>query len=481
MAYGVTDTGFIRKTFDQSKSELETNWKNRLGQDQDLSEDSPNAIIIGLVAEMADQLWATAEDSYNSLNRNTAEAVPLDNTLALIGIERNDESPSTANVSFKGDNITTIPANTQVKQSTTAIVFKTTASAQIKQTACNWIQFQINTVSNTTVYRFYIDGNAYSYTSDGTATEDEIADGIKTVIEAAAIGLGVTNEGSGLITIEATDKDDSYDIAANSLLTVGKVQSIIAVECLLVGENEVPIGSINEISTAVAGLDSVYNYSAGETGTAIETDQEARLRGQTDPAVSGFSFTDAIKAKVVDEVAGVSYCRVYENDDIVTDANSIPAKSWEAVIVGGSSTNIGALLYRMKIAGMRSYGSETVVVKDSDDIPHNIRYTRPDNLYFWLKVTINSYNSEEDFPADGEAAIKAAMLSFANDYFNIGDNVILQKFYKPVFEVEGLGDVTIEMDATAATNDTPVYASANINCTIRQIPNFDLSRMTVVL
>lgn len=480
MTYGVTSTGFVRKTFDQIKSDLDASWKGKLGQDQDLSEDSPNSILIGLVCEAADGLWATAEDSCNSLNRNSAEAVPLDNTLALIGVERNDESPSTANVSFKGDNITTIPANTQVKQSATAIVFQTTASAQVKQSVCNWIQFQIKTVSDTTVYRFYIDGNAYSYTSDGSATEDEIADGIKSVIEAASIGLDVTNEGSGLITIEATDKDDSYDIAANSLLTVGKVQSIIGVECLVDGANEVSIGSINEISTAVAGLDSVYNYSAAQTGTTIETDQEARLRGQTDPAVSGFNFTDAIKAKLIDDVAGVSYCKVYENDDIITDANSIPAKSWEAVIVGGSSTNIGNLLYTMKIAGMRSYGSETVVVRDSDNIPHNIRYTRPDNLYFWLKVTINSYNSEETFPVDGEAAIKAAMLQFADDYFNIGDNVILQKFYKPVYEVDGLGDITIEMDATVATTDTPTYASANINCTIRQKPNFDLSRMVVV-
>lgn len=478
--YGVTINGFVRKTQELIKSDLEIEWKNKLGQDQDLSEDSPNAIIIGLVSEMADKLWQTAEDTYNSLNRNSAEGVSLQNAVALVGMTIKDQSKSIANVSFRGDNITTIPANTQVKQANTGLVFKTLENKQITSDFCNWIELQINTVLNSTSYRLYIDGDVYTYTSDGSATYSEIIAGLKAVVEGAAIGLEITDNGSGLMTIESTDKDDIYDITGSSYFTTGKVQSVIEVECLDFGSNEVPAESINEISTTLSGLDSVINYYEGQAGRDIETDQELRLRTQSDIAVSGFNFVDAIRAKVLNEVNGVDYCKVYENDEMETNANLIPAKSWEAVIEGGSDSNIAETLYKMKIAGMRSSGSETIETKDDQGIPHNIRFTRPTNLYIWVKVTINSYNTEENFPANGEAAIKAAMLTYSSR-FNIGDIIVAQKFITPVFEVEGIGSVTITLASTVFPDDVPSYSSANINCSIRQKPNFDLTRMMVIL
>lgn len=481
MTYGITSTGFNRKTFDQIKADLETEWKDQLGQDQDLSEDSPNAILIGLMAEMADEAWQVAEDTYNSLNRNAAEGVPLENAVSLIGMTKKDESPSTANVSFRGDNVTVIPALSQVKQANTELVFETLEDNTIQQSECNWIQLQINTVSNTTVYSLYIDGTTYSFTSDGSATYAEIIAGLKGVVEGASIGLTITDEGDGLMTIEATDKDDEYDIAGSGLFDVVKVQSVFEVECTVDGANEVPAESINEISTAYAGLDSVLNYYAGETGRGIETDQELRFRAQSDVEVSGFNFTDAIKAKILDEVPGVSYCRVYENETMTDpDGNNIAAKSWEAIVEGGSDSNIAEKIYQMKVAGIRSSGSETEEIKDGDNVPHNIRFSRPTNLYMWVKATINSYNTEESFPSAGEAAIKTAMLKYSAN-FNIGDLIVSQKFTIPVYEVKGIGSVTIEIASTAAPDDVPSYGTANINCSIRQRPNFDLDRMVVVL
>lgn len=480
--YGITSNGFNRKTFDLIKSDLEAKWKEKLGKDQDLSEDSPNAMIIGLVSSMADELWQVGEDAYNSLNRNSAEGVSLENTVALIGMEKEDETASTANVSFKGDNGSVIPLTTQVKQSSTGLIFETIAAGLITSDSCNLIQFQINTIANSTAYRLYIDGNVYTYTSDGSATYAEIIAGLKVVVEGAALGLTITDNGSGLMTIQATDPDDSYDISASSYLTVGKVRSVLEVQCTTTGANQIAVDSINELSESLAGVDSVSNLSAGKTGRAIETDQELRLRSQTDKAVAGFNFTDAIKAKISDEVAGVSYCRVYENDSMTTDSNSINAKSYEAVVEGGIDSVIADLLAKMKVAGISQSGSTSQSVKDSDNIPHTIKFTRPTNSYLWVKVTIDSYNSEENFPANGEAAIKQAVLEFANSSkFNIGDTIVLQKFLTPVFEVNGIGSATITMAQTAAVDDAPSYGSSNINLTIRQKPNFDLTRISVVL
>lgn len=477
--YGVTETGFVRKPFAASQTSLETRWKDVFGQDQDLSEDSPNSIIIGLMAEAVDGLWQVAEDTHNSLNRNTAESVSLENAVSLVGIDRKDESPSTANVSFKGDNVTTIPAGTQLKQQNTELVFLTLEDFVIQQSDCNLIQMQINSVLNLTAYRIYIDGDVYTYNSDASATFDEIVLGIKNVVETATIGLTIANDGSGLMTIEATDKNASYNISGSSLLDIIKVQTVFGVQCIATGANEVAEGSINEISTALAGLDSVINYYAGQSGRNIETDQELRFRTQVDIAVSGFNFTDAIKAKISNEVAGITYCQVYENDSLVV-VDGIDAKSWEAVIEGGLDADIVDTIFTMKVAGMKISGAELFEVKDSDGVPHNIRFSRPDNLYIWLRVTINSYNTEEDFPTAGAAAIKLESLNYAK-VFNIGDVIVAQKFNTPVYKVEGIGSVTIELAATALPDDVPVYSAANVNCSIRQKPNFDLSRMVVVL
>lgn len=477
--YGVTPTGFVRKPFEASQTSFETKWKDGFGQDQDLSEDSPNSVIIGLMTEATDGLWQVAEDAWNSLNRNSAEGVPLENAVALVGIDPKDESPSTANVSFRGDNVTTIPAGTQLKQQNTELVFETLEDFVIQQSDCNWIQMQVNTVSNSTAYRLYIDGDVYSYISDGSATFDEIVLGLKNVVETAAIGLTINNDGSGLMTIEATDKNSSYNISGSSLLDVVKVQTVFGVQCIVTGANEVAAESIDEISTAWAGLDSVINYYEGQAGRNIETEQELRFRTQVDIAVSGFNFTDAIKAKISNKVKGITYCQVYENDTLVV-VDGINAKSWEAVIEGGLDTDIVDTLFTMKVAGMQISGSELFETKDSDRVPHNIRFSRPDNLYIWLRVTINSYNPEEDFPTAGAAAIKLESLDYSK-IFNIGDVIVAQKFNTPVYEVEGIGSVTIELAATALPDDVPSYSTANINCSIRQNPNFDLSRMVVVL
>jgi uncharacterized phage protein gp47/JayE len=481
MSYGVTDNGFVRKTNEQIIIDYKNKWKEKLGQDSDFSEDSPNTILIGLWAHSVDTLWQVAEDTYNSLNRNTAPGVPLNNSVSLVGTNRQGSSASTSKVSFRGDNATSIPSNTQVTQSSTGLIFKTLEDKFITQSQCNWVQMTVTTISNNATYRFYINSNSYSYTSDATATVDEIVAGLKAAVESANIGLTITNGGSGLMTIEATDKNDIYDITADAKITLGKVQSQIEVVALKVGKNEVAAETIDTISTSISGLDSVRNYYAGETGREIETDQDLRLRTQQNIAAAGFNFVDAIRARVLNEVSGVSYCKVYENDSLTTDINNIPAKSFETVVEGGSNANIANKLFQMKVAGIKSHGDITVEIKDNQNIPHNIKFSRPSNLYMWVKVVINSYNNEEVFPTNGEAAIKQSILQFADNYFNIGDVIVTQKFYKPLYEIEGIGSATITIASTGTSGGTPSYSSSNINCSIRQKPSFNLSRIEVTL
>lgn len=481
MVYGVTNNGFVRKTNEQIIADLETDWKLKCGQDSDLSTDSPNSILVGLIGSMGDILWHTAEDTYNSLYRNLASGISLENAVNLVGIKPKLASATTVGVSFRGDNSTLIPALTQVKQATSELIFQTTSDNYITSDACNLVQIEITNVLNSTIYRVYVDSIAYDYTSDSSASADEIINGLKATIEGALIGLSVTNEGSGIMLIEAIDKNDIYDISPSINMTILKSQSLIEVTCLEVGHNEVAPETVTEISTAVSGLDSVINYYAGNTGRANETDQELRLRTQQTITVTGFNFADSIRARLLNLVDGVDYCRVYENDTLATDSNGIPAKSYEPVVEGGSNLAIANQLFLCKSSGVPSYGDISVEIKDSQNIPHLIKFSRPTNLYIWVRVTINSYNAEESFASNGDIAIKQSILDYCQTYFNIGDIIVTQKLYKPLFEVEGIGSATIEIASTPTDIASPTYSTANINLSIKQKPNFNLSRIEVIL
>jgi uncharacterized phage protein gp47/JayE len=130
---------------------------------------------------------------------------------------------------------------------------------------------------------------------------------------------------------------------------------------------------------------------------------------------------------------------------------------------------------------MSTDGQISVSVKDSDSIPLRVKFSRPTNVYFWLKITIESYNEEEDFPANGELSIKQSVLNFAKNNFNIGNIVVLQKLINSVYETPGIEKIELEMAVTESVDDEPIYSSENYNCSIREKPNFDLSRIDVIL
>lgn len=483
MAFGITDNGFVRKTLQDIKTSLENKWKDPstgFGANSDLSEDSPNSILIGIMASGLDPAWQQLENSHNSLNPNAATGVSLDNDSNLTGIQRKDESKTVVSTSFKGTNGLIITANSQFSQSSTGNVFENLEQILLSQYEINSIDLQIDTVLDLTTYTVVINSASYFYTSDASATVDEIINGLKAVIEAAAIGLSVTNNGDSTFTIEADDLSDTYNVVEGTNISILKVQSIGELTALEYGQIEATANSVDTIDTPISGLDSVFNHIDGEAGSEIEADSALRQRRERDITVAGFNFTDAIRSKLIDNVDGVSFARVYENDTL-SIVNDIDPKSIEAVVEGGSSSDIAEQLFQLKVGGISTSGNTTINYPDSQGVTHAVKFSRSENTYIWVKVTINSYNTEETFPSNGSDAIKTAVYDYGIDTFSIGDDIILQKFYNPVYSIPGLGDVTIQIAETVNPTDVPSYGSANISVDIRTIGNFSESRVEVVL
>ncbi len=90
MDYGITSQGFNRKTYEVIIEEMITKGKQLFGNDIDLSEVSPEGIILRLVAYDIAEEWQLAEDTYYSGYVDSAEGISLDYATKYAGIKRDE-------------------------------------------------------------------------------------------------------------------------------------------------------------------------------------------------------------------------------------------------------------------------------------------------------------------------------------------------------------------------------------------------------
>ncbi|MEB2275859.1 baseplate J/gp47 family protein [Bacillus sp. ILBB4] len=106
-------TGFKRKTYQDLKADLETKFKEKFGNDVNISAKSPFGILIMIFAFFLAPLWELAEMVYNSGYSSKAEGVQLDRLAANKTMSRDQESESHVELTFTGVPNTTIQEQTQ--------------------------------------------------------------------------------------------------------------------------------------------------------------------------------------------------------------------------------------------------------------------------------------------------------------------------------------------------------------------------------
>ncbi len=88
---------------------------------------------------------------------------------------------------------------------------------------------------------------------------------------------------------------------------------------------------------------------------------------------------------------------------------------------------------------------------------------------------------EEAYPENGDQLIKDNIVAWSliTDNINVGKDVIRQRLNIPVYEVSGIEDIEITIDATDTPGGTPSYSSNNIEISDRNIAVFAVGRITV--
>lgn len=109
--YGISATGFKRKRLDLLLNELNTEVKAIFGDNFNVSPESPDGQINGVISGSNADLWEIAEVSYNAFNPSAASGVVLSNLVQLNGITRLAATPSTVTLTLYGTPGTTIVAS----------------------------------------------------------------------------------------------------------------------------------------------------------------------------------------------------------------------------------------------------------------------------------------------------------------------------------------------------------------------------------
>lgn len=155
------------------------------------------------------------------------------------------------------------------------------------------------------------------------------------------------------------------------------------------------------------------------------------------------------------------------------------AKSFEAVVEGGSDADVANKIWLTKPAGIQTFGNTSFTITDSQGEQQVINFSRPTPIYIWVTVALTLY-PEETFPPNGQDLVAAAINTYGND-LGIGVDVLLQRVLAQIFTVPGIASGVMQIAATNGPGDSPLYGTEDIPIQENEIAVFDLSRITVTV
>lgn len=467
MPFGVTDQGFVGKRLADIKLEIETSVRSTFGSGVNLDPRGPFGQLIGIFSEREALLWELAEAVYNGYWPQTAKGTGLDNALSLVGLTRQPATFSFVTIRFFALAGTVIPTETLVSRSdNSTIVFRTRNEVTVQAgTGTNEEQtISFSAVPDAGVFSLDFDGQitaSIPFSASAATVQAELESlsniGVGNVSVSGNFSTGFTvvfqsalGEAPQVSFVE--DSNTLTLAAAPVVLTIDKPvlgvfpSATVVADSTVSGSVPAPATTLSVLDSApIGGLQSITNDLDAEIGDEIETDADAKARRNLSVANPGNATIEAIRAEILskDDVVAV---RLFENTSIITDQNGRPAKSYEAVVQGGSDADIGRALFDTKPAGIEQFGSVVVPIVDSVGVSHDQRFSRPTSVPIYVEVDLTT---DSEFPVDGVAQVEAAILAYGNS-LNISDDVIVvPRLVCALDDVPGILDIDVRISTAS--------------------------------
>lgn len=484
--YGITETGLHIKRFDTILSEINAFQTEGFGVQVGANTRSfLNTLNTGVADKIA-ELWELGADIYHNLSPMSAEGAALDNAVQFGGNSREKARSTYYPIHCECTEGITLDEETLIESDTNpAIKFLSAEERTISRSSFNKAKVKVVSTQPGEAYTVALNGTLYSYTCKAQDGPEAILGGLRDLIladEAEAFTASVDSE-NVLLIIEAADVESENSMLLTDNLTTESVTAIISFASEEPGEVSLPNGAITKIVTAPTGFLSCTNLCGYVAGRLLETDVELR-QSYVDKIFSRSSrMTDSIRSAILANCAGVTAAQVYENRTNETDSEGRPPHSVEAVVDGGSNSDIAEQILATVSAGITTYGSVSVDVPGEDDDMIEVCFNRPTYIYCWFKVTL-TISKASLVPANYAELVETAIVDAMSQVENGEDVVPQQQFLPAIYEqVPGISyiDVSIYTTTSASEGQPSSYPLRSVEITNRQRAMTSSTRIEVAL
>lgn len=484
--YGITETGLRIKRFDTILSEINAFQTEGFGVQVGANTRSFLNTLNTSVADKIAELWELGADIYHNLSPMSAEGAALDNAVQFGGNSREKARSTYYPIHCECTEGITLDEETLIESDTNpAIKFLSAEERTISRSSFNKAKVKVVSTQPGEAYTVALNGTLYSYTCKAQDGPEAILGGLRDLIladEAEAFTASVDGE-NVLLVIEAADVESENSMLLTDNLTTESVTAIISFASEEPGEVSLPNGAITKIVTAPTGFLSCTNLCGYVAGRLLETDVELR-QSYVDKIFSRSSrMTDSIRSAILANCAGVTAAQVYENRTNETDSEGRPPHSVEAVVDGGSNSDIAEQILATVSAGITTYGSVSVDVPGEDDDMIEVCFNRPTYIYCWFKVTL-TISKASLVPANYAELVETAIVDAMSQVENGEDVVPQQQFLPAIYEqVPGISyiDVSIYTTTSASEGQPSSYPLRSVEITNRQMAMTSSTRIEVAL
>lgn len=484
--YGITETGLRIKRFDTILSEINAFQTEGFGVQVGANTRSFLNTLNTSVADKIAELWELGADIYHNLSPMSAEGAALDNAVQFGGNSREKARSTYYPIHCECTEGITLDEETLIESDTNpAIKFLSAEERTISRSSFNKAKVKVVSTQPGEAYTVALNGTLYSYTCKAQDGPEAILGGLRDLIladEAEAFTASVDSE-NVLLIIEAADAESENSMLLTDNLTTESVTAIISFASEEPGEVSLPNGAITKIVTAPTGFLSCTNLCGYVAGRLLETDVELR-QSYVDKIFSRSSrMTDSIRSAILANCAGVTAAQVYENRTNETDSEGRPPHSVEAVVDGGSNSDIAEQILATVSAGITTYGSVSVDVPGEDDDMIEVCFNRPTYIYCWFKVTL-TISKASLVPANYAELVETAIVDAMSQVENGEDVVPQQQFLPAIYEqVPGISyiDVSIYTTTSASEGQPSSYPLRSVEITNRQRAMTSSTRIEVAL
>lgn len=209
--------------------------------------------------------------------------------------------------------------------------------------------------------------------------------------------------------------------------TAAIIPSSVQVLALISGAIPVTAGTIDTVSTVVAGWSGIDQPADGRIGSAAQNETAFRnVRNRT--VMRNFvSVTDTMQARLVE--LGIEQATVQNNDHPTNPLpDGTPAQTIHVTVgeVGDvTDEQIAQVILNTKGLACPTYGSTTIPVDDQQGFSHDVNFTKATQLDVYIKVEVTFL--DEDF-AGAVESIKADLVAHVNALL-AGEDIIHSRLY----------------------------------------------------